>query len=365
MEMSLFLDSLRDPMGLPFYPVVFQGLMVLTFALHILMINMVLGSLLLALWGRFAGKGFPQRLAHALARGVTVILSVAIVLGVAPLLFVQTIYDPLWYSANLLSAWWVMLFLLLVTLAFLAAYFFYLRSDERPRWGLKACLFSIAAVVSAGAIMHMLNMEELQPQNWATWFSGSGTLATSGWAFNGFSPGRFGHFMAPALVNGGVLLMLYSWYFSKRQASDGDYLAWTARVGAGVMRFALIVQMAFGFWWLFELPGELNFLYHPAFHFGTTVAVVAIGLLFWTSYRPLQRAPWAALISLITVLAMGVTREALRMVYLRPFDYSIYDYPVQLDWGSTVLFLATFAGGLVVLSYPLLIAFKAGRGEQV
>ncbi|PLY01528.1 MAG: hypothetical protein C0624_10270 [Desulfuromonas sp.] len=365
MDMSVFINSLRDPMGLPFYPVVFQGLMVLTFALHIVMINLVVGSLLLALWGRFSGKGYPLRLAHALARGVTVILSVAIVLGVAPLLFVQTIYDPLWYSANLLSAWWAMVFLLLVTLAFLAAYVFYLRSAEQPRWGLKACLFSIAAVVGAGTIMHMLHMEGLQPQSWAGWFSGSGELATSGWAFHGFSIGRFGHFMAPALVNVGILLMLYAWYFARRPGSDRDYLEWTAILGAGIMRLALVVQMAFGFWWFFEIPGELNFLAHPAFHFGLLVALIAIGLLFWISYRPLERAPWAALTSIVTVLAMGVTREALRMVYLKPFDYSIYQYPVQLDWGSTLLFLATFVGGLVVMAYPLMIAFKSGRGEQV
>ncbi len=220
-------------------------------------------------------------------------------------------------------------------------------------------------VVGAGAIMHMLNMQELQPQHWAAWFSGGGTLATSGWAFNGFSIGRFGHFMAPALVNAGILLMLYGWYFARRAERDSDYLAWTARLGGGVLRFALIVQMVFGFWWLFELPVELRFLYHPAFHFGLTVALVAIGLLFWTSYRPLERAPLAALISLLTVLAMGVTREALRMAYLAPFDYSVYSYPVQLDWGSTLLFLITFVAGLVVVAYPLAIAYKAGRGEEV
>jgi len=365
MDLSVFLNGLRDPMGLPFYPLVFQGLMVLTFALHILMINMVVGGLLLALWGRFIARGYPQRLSTALAKSATINLSIAVVLGVAPLLFVQVIYDPLWYSANLLSAWWAMVFLLLVTLGFLAAYVLYLKCEGKAVLSLKVGLFSLTALVSAGAIMHMLNMESLQPQMWGAWFSGEGTLATSGWAFKAFALGRFGHFMMPALINIGVLLMLYAWYFARRPDADRDYLQWVGKLGGGLVRFGMIAQMAFGLWWLFELPGSLHFLYHPGFHFGTTMAVVAIGLMFWVSFAPLKRAPLAALISLLAVLSMGVTREALRMAYLKPFDYSVYNYPVQIDWGSTLLFLATFVVGLVVLAYPLLIAFKAGRGEQV
>ena len=48
---------------------------------------------------------------------------------------------------------------------------------------------------------------------------------------------------------------------------------------------------------------------------------------------------------------MGVTREALRMTYLGAHDYSVYTYPLQVDWGSTALFFGTFLVGLVVLAY--------------
>ena len=57
------LAALRDPMGVPLYPVVFQLLMVLTFALHILFVNFVVGGLLISLWGRFrrAERWHPAR----------------------------------------------------------------------------------------------------------------------------------------------------------------------------------------------------------------------------------------------------------------------------------------------------------------
>ena len=111
MDTNLMIQTLQDPMGVPFYPVVFQGLSILTFALHILFVNLVLGGALIAAWGYFSSDQRWQKLSRMLAKVTTINISIAIVLGVAPLLFVQVIYDPFWYTSNLLSAWWAMLFL--------------------------------------------------------------------------------------------------------------------------------------------------------------------------------------------------------------------------------------------------------------
>ena len=53
MDTNLMIQTLQDPMGVPFYPVVFQGLGILTFALHIFFVNLVLGGAILAVWGHF------------------------------------------------------------------------------------------------------------------------------------------------------------------------------------------------------------------------------------------------------------------------------------------------------------------------
>lgn len=121
-----FLNSMRDVAGVPFYPVVFQILMVLTFALHIIFVNLVIGGTALAIWGRLKGSDYSLRLSKAFARANTIFTSLAIVLGVAPLLFVQVIYDPFWYTAGNLSAWWTLLFLVTIAAAFSFAYLFYL-----------------------------------------------------------------------------------------------------------------------------------------------------------------------------------------------------------------------------------------------
>ena len=91
MDTNLMIQTLQDPMGVPFYPVVFQGLGILTFALHIFFVNLVLGGALIAAWGHFRSDQRWQKLSRMLAKVTTINISIAIVLVVAPLLFVQVI----------------------------------------------------------------------------------------------------------------------------------------------------------------------------------------------------------------------------------------------------------------------------------
>ena len=66
----------------------------------------------------------------------------------------------------------------------------------------------------------------------------------------------------------------------------------------------------------------------------------------------------------LTIFGMSYAREALRMEYLGRFDYSIFNYKLNIDWGSTVLFLSTFVMGLIIIGYLLSVAYKAGRTER-
>ena len=51
MDMSLVLNSLRDPAGVPFYPLVFQALYILTWALHIAFVLLTLGGMVVSIVG--------------------------------------------------------------------------------------------------------------------------------------------------------------------------------------------------------------------------------------------------------------------------------------------------------------------------
>lgn len=134
-DVGTLLNTLRSPSGVDFYPVVIQVLMVLTWAVHMFFINLVIGSMFLTIYGYFQKDLRWRHLSQKLIKIAIISLSLGIVFGVAPLLFTQTIYDNLWYTANNLSASWVVTFVPVVIVAYYAAYFFYFRNKDRsPVW---------------------------------------------------------------------------------------------------------------------------------------------------------------------------------------------------------------------------------------
>lgn len=363
MDINSALQALRDPLGLSFFPWMFQLLMVLTFALHILFVNLVIGGIAIAIYGHFKGGDFNKRLSKALAQVSTINLSLAIVLAVAPLLFVQVIYDPFWYVSNSLSAWWTMVFLLVVALGFLSNYVFYLKRKKNPQgYGLFGVL-GLLFVLCGGIIISALSVQALAPGEWLKWYTAAGNdLVTGGLGLYRFELGRFSHFMVPAFINIGIFMMLYAWYFRPRSDFDGAYLDWVGLTGARIAKIAAMIQVVVGFWWLLTVPTDLHFMRNPFLWIGVSLGLLLLVGLMKGQHEPDRYALPLALLSFVAILGMGTAREALRMTYLGVFEYSIYDYPVNVDWGSTALFLVTFVMGLVVIAYPIMIAFKLGRG---
>ncbi len=366
MDTAMMLKVLQDPMGIPFYPIVFQILMVLTFALHILFVNFTLGTSFLAVYGHFKKEGRWKRLSRAMAKAVPANVSMAMLLGVAPLLFVQVIYDPFWYTSNTLSGWWVIGFVLIMMTAYSLTYVFYLKRERRSGKGYAfSGMTAVALFLLAGAIMHALGYQLLLPEKWLSWYIKADTVETSGTSLHAFQLSRFLHFVIPSLALTGVFLMLYAWYFKDRADFEQGYLEWVGRVGAKMAFLFTVLQAIVGFWWLLSLPPEFNFFTNPFFLVGAGLGAALLFLLYFAQNEPVKYAIPSILGAFLTVFGMSYTREALRMKYLGQFGYSVFDYKLNIDWGSTVLFFATLIMGLMIVAYLLSVAYKAGRVEGV
>ncbi|HAK87830.1 MAG TPA: hypothetical protein DHV16_09360 [Nitrospiraceae bacterium] len=367
MEIGTMIKALQDPMGIPFYPVLFQVLMVLTFALHIMFVNFVLGTSFLSVYGYIKGDDYWKRLSKSMIRATTANISMAILLGVAPLLFVQVVYDPFWYASNMISGAWVMAFILIMMLGYSMVYVFYLKRDSRGGGFAAFGIGALALFILAGIIMHVLGYQLLQPEKWFGWYISGNSIDTSGTALHTFHIPRFLHFMIPSFALTGVFLMLYAWYFKDRADSDKEYLQWVARMGAKMAFVFTAIQAGVGFWWLFSLPLEFKFFVNPFFLVGAGLGVSLLFFLNNAQKDPFKYAVPAVIGAFLTVFGMSYTREALRMTYLRRFDYSIFDYKLNIDLGSTALFLSTFVMGLIIAGYMLTIAYKSGKttGEYV
>lgn len=366
MEINTMIKLLQDPMGIPFYPILFQVLMVLTFALHIMFVNFMLGTSFLSVYGYIKGDDYWKRLSKSMIRATTANTSMAILLGVAPLLFVQVVYDPFWYASNMISGAWVMAFILIIMLGYSMVYVFYLKRDSRSGFAIFG-IGALALFILAGIIMHVLGYQLLQPEKWFGWYIRGNSIDTSGTALHTFHIPRFLHFMIPSFALTGVFLMLYAWYFKDRADSDKEYLQWVAKMGAKMAFVFTAVQAGMGFWWLFSLPLEFKFFLNPFFLVGAGLGVALLFFLNNAQKDPFKYAVLAVIGAFLTVFGMSYAREALRMTYLSRFDYSIFNYKLNIDFWSTALFLSTFVMGLVIAGYLLTIAYKSGKvtGEYV
>lgn len=362
MDIGAMLKTLQDPMGVPFYPVVFQALLVLTFALHILFVNFAIGTSFLSVYGHLKRDERWNRLSGSLARATTVNVSMAMLLGVAPLLFVQVLYDPFWYASNNLSAAWVMGFIGIMMLAYGLAYAFYLGKKSGKGTGIAAYgIVSFALFLLAGVIMHALGYQLLQPEKWLAWYAKGNPVDTSGTSLHAFQLPRFLHFLVPSFSMTGIFLMLYAWYFKSREDMEKGYLDWVGKTGAEMAFLFTAVQSIIGFWWLLALPGEFRFFANPFLLAGAVLGAALLFFLYAARKDPARFAVPAGVAAFLAILGMACAREALRMKYAGRFAYSIFDYKVNLDLGSTALFFSTFAMGLVIVSYLLAVAFQSGR----
>ena len=190
-----------DPAPLPGPPWLFHVLWVVTFLIHLLFVNAVLGGTLLA---ALAGSGKPGRreTATLLVEVNSWAISFAITFGIAPLLFMQVLLGRFFYTATVLVAWaWFgMLGLLIV------GYYLNYVAKYRLRAGKGVgailvvealCFLGIAATQVAVNLLHM------QPARWAA----VGDSAWAALADPTFLP-RLLHYVLAAVTMAGALVAL-------------------------------------------------------------------------------------------------------------------------------------------------------------
>lgn len=93
------------PLPLPLPEWLLVIILVFSFLLHILFINLMVGGSVLTFWYELRGKKNKDydKLAREIATTITVNKSMAVVLGVAPLLSINVLYTLYFYSSNALT----------------------------------------------------------------------------------------------------------------------------------------------------------------------------------------------------------------------------------------------------------------------
>jgi len=188
-----------------------------------------------------------------------------------------------------------------------------------------------------------------------------GHVRLSGWQLNAIDLPRLLHFLIPSLAITGVYMMLYGWYY--RGKYSDQYTTWAAATGARLALYASCAQGLVGIiWWLTTPKG---FMFHPITLVGVLAAAAFVGYLFKLKPEEArEKAIPTAIFAFVAVLLMSAAREFLRVFTLTSHGYSLYSYKLSLSPGSTVLFFATFVMGLVVISYPIAVAYRVGKSRE-
>lgn len=370
-QVTEMMYALRNPAGIPTYPIIFVGLGVLTFALHILFVQLMLGTSAIALYGAYTNSPYWRRLGTAMLEIAKVSVSVAIVIGVAPLLFVQVVYDPHWYTSNVLSADWVIAFIIILILAYWAMYFFYFQNYKNPdktaqpksRWSM---IISLILMLVVGFIMHSLTTQILHPELWKDWYMQAGKLDYSGGSLHAYNIWRYAFFISMAIPVAGAMLVTYRRFKKVREDADQDYLNWAAEIGKKWISVGSVIAFVLYVAWMMTLSETAGNFATSLWGILGGVAVLLPAIWGFVRLRgnSYDMCSYMALpMTLVAGLIVAIAREMLRYDILNGFfNYNFFDYKVVMDWYSTGLFFLTFAivGG-AILSYFLTIAWKAGQ----
>ena len=259
--MSPNLIPALDAAGLPGPPWLFHVLLVFTFFLHLVFMNLTLGGTLLAAFSHMRSGGRKDDYRGVLSGRLMAInnygISLTITTGVAPLLFIQLIYQPFFYSATILLAPLWLSMLLLLTVGYYSAYLYKFRGAPARGQGGGLWLGLSAVMFLAIAMIHVaVHLVHAQPEKW-------GALADGAWCVLA-DPTYWPRLLHFVLAGIGFSALVTAWW-AVRRVGEGIEVAINTDIARWAWRWALwttVFQVVDGFVLLAVLPGPGSPLSH-------------------------------------------------------------------------------------------------------
>ncbi len=343
-----------DPNPLPAPYWVFELLLVTTFFLHIVAMNLMLGGGVLALVSKWRSRNRESghRLFLDVAKRLPVLLPATITLGIAPLLFVQVLYGQFFYTSSIVMAWPWFLVLVFLTIAYYGFYYVSYRGGRPSARAGEVMLFSVILVFLIGFLFSNNLTLSQTPSRWV----GKYFANPDGWNLNLTEPTlipRFLHFFVAAVAVGGLLLVFLAMANWKR---DNEYARQILQFGGKAFMHATMAQFVVGIIFLVSLPRDLrmmfmgdNLLATILFLIGVTGGIGAIFLMSDALRKESIRtaAFYVPGILGVVIACMSIMRDILRDAYLKPYFHP-GQFAVETQWSVFPLFLVLFLGGVIL-----------------
>ncbi len=331
----------------------FEVLLLVTFAVHLLLMNVMVGGGVIAWVSSLKRPEAPTPAERDLSGALTFVIAFAVNFGVAPFLFLQVLYGGFIYvSSQLMAVYWLLVIPMLIA-AYYAAYIYKLRfTDLADRRSVVIGTAVVLLLMIGFLFTHNMTLM-LRPEAWTGYFENrSGTILD--FSDPTLIP-RYLHFMTASLAVGGLFVAVVG---SRRRGEPGGDE--TVREGLNWFTYATLFQIVIGFWFQMSLPRPilLLFLGGSTLHTGLFVAGLALtALALVLSIRGSVGGTVGATLGLVGV--MVVIRDLVRSAYLSPY-YSPSELTVTGEYSTLVVFIIALAVSGAVVTYAVRLAVKAG-----
>jgi hypothetical protein len=355
-----------DPTPLPAPAWLFQALLLVTFFVHILFLNVTLGGTVIgAVHGLLAkdSEAPGRRLGRLLVGLLPASVSFTVTTGVAPLLFIQLLYGQVFYGATVLVGW---LWLAIIPLIVVGYYSVYLYKFEVGAPGGRTVWLGIAAAcfVAVAAIQVLVNVLQLTPPRWEAVATAVGAVFQDPTVIP-----RYLHFLLGSLAVAGIFLAVVA--VERARRTPDPFFTWLARRGVFWALAATGLQMADGFWFLFSLPRNLLIALvggqaMPTVHLAIGMMLGFLALILLSGLREPERqrtlVRFTAGVMGVTVFAMIGLRDVVRAMYLSPL-IRLRDLPRATQADVTILFFVVFVLGLATVAWMVRSVLRERRAH--
>lgn len=315
-------------MGLDFMEPFFHGLLIVSWVIHILFINVLLGASFASVY--YNSKGVKEknpvldRVAYLLTTPVTISENMGALWGVAPLLLVSILITPLFYSASIMNSphWLHIIYGNIV--AFLLSYLYkytWHTLEHRKTLHIFIGVVGVALFFTLPLAFMATVQLAMTPSTW--------TYDTHFWdvLLRADTFFRLVHFYLATFAVTGVFMLVYGMY--KRRSSDAldrEAGAILTRTGKSWFIVPTVLNFFIGPLVLFSFPDYgleafFNSGYYWLIILTIVLAIYALKLLlkdFFNDDLPPARIWTVVSIMVIAIISMASLRHGMRMSLISP-----------------------------------------------
>jgi len=326
---------------------------ILTFVIHLLFMNAMLGAGIIALFKSLKGTRQDLSIAKEISLKIPYTIAFTINMGVAPLLFIQVLYGNFIYTSSILMGWYWLLIIGILIIAYYSAYLYDFKFDALDSArnifiAVSVILILLIAFLFTNNITLMLT-----PEKWIRYFSNPG-----GTVLNLTEPTlipRYLHFVCASLAIGGLFLAMVG----KAKNKEGSP-PFEAMISSGMKWFsyATLAQIIIGFWFAVALPNHIILLFLGGSRLGTLLFFSGLAGAGAALYFGFNKRVWPSAGTVVfTVVVMVLIRDMVRTAYLEPY-FALSDLKVETQYSPMILFLITLMAGIGLIGYMLKLATK-------